>query len=628
MKLWAVIAMVMAGVAGAARAVEPPVGTTFDKSVRPLLVKYCFNCHDADDPRGDVSLDHFKGEHVVEQDPKVWRTVLNQVAEHVMPPKAKAQPTPAERELIVGWLTHRLNNLDLSKLPKDPGRVTVRRLNRAEYNNTIRDLLGVNTRPADTFPADGGGGGGFDNNGDTLFVPPVLMEMYLKAAGEVVKAAPLERVVTMGPRPPGKDGKGGVDKRAAARESITTLATKAFRRAVEPAEIERFLKVFDVADKRGTKYEDAVRLAAKAVLVSPHFLFRIERERAGAKDAYEVSDYELASRLSYFVWASMPDDELMALAKEGKLKDGRTIDAQVRRMLKDPRSRSLAEQFGGQWLGFNALHTTATPDRRKFPQFTPALRDAMYDEAVEFVDSIFREDAPLTRLIDADYTYLNSTLARFYGMEKDKITGQEMRRVTLKDPNRGGVLGMAGILTATSYPLRTSPVLRGKWVLETLVGAPPPPAPPDVPKLPEDDAPVAGKLTFREQLEKHRTLPACASCHNRMDPLGFGLENFDAIGRWRTTDAAGKPVDAVGKLTTGEQFKGPAELKKVLLKRKDDFNRAATEKMLAYALGRGLEPYDQAAIKRIADAVAKDAYKSATLVAEVAKSYPMRWRKN
>ncbi|HYE18415.1 MAG TPA: DUF1587 domain-containing protein, partial [Tepidisphaeraceae bacterium] len=167
MKLWAVIAMVMAGVAGAARAVEPPVGTTFDKSVRPLLVKYCFNCHDADDPRGDVSLDHFKGEHVVEQDPKVWRTVLNQVAEHVMPPKAKAQPTPAERELIVGWLTHRLNNLDLSKLPKDPGRVTIRRLNRAEYNNTIRDLLGVNTRPADTFPADGGGGGGFDNNGDT-----------------------------------------------------------------------------------------------------------------------------------------------------------------------------------------------------------------------------------------------------------------------------------------------------------------------------------------------------------------------------------------------------------------------------------------------------------------------------
>jgi len=619
-----IAAICFAAFSARAESATDPAALSYTKTIRPLLTTYCGKCHGADQAKGDISLAAFTKEDAVQSDPKLWRNVLTQLGDYTMPPKSKPQPTQAERDLLVGYLTHRLNNLDLSKLPKDPGRVTMRRLNRAEYNNTIRDLLGIESRPADVFPADGGGGGGFDNNGDTLFIPPVLMEMYLKAAGEVLAAASDDRIISSKPVAAGKDAKGAKDKRQAARESITAFASRAFRRPVEPAEVDRLMKLFNQADARGATFGAAMRLAAKGTLVSPHFLFRVEKEHP-TKDAYEASDYEIASRLSYFVWASMPDAELFALAAQGKLHDDVIIDVQVRRMLKDKKSRSLAEQFGGQWLGFNALNTTAAPDRKKFPAFTPAVRDAMYEEAVEFIDSIYREDRPLLTLIDADYTFVNEPLARFYSIPK--ITGEEMRKISLKDANRGGVLGLAGVLTATSYPLRTSPGLRGKWVLDTLIGAPPPPPPPDVPKLPDDDAPAAG-LTFRQQLEKHRANPACASCHARMDPLGFGLENFDAIGRWRTTDSTGKPVDAVGKLSTGETFTGPRELKKVLLKRKDDFTRAMTEKMLAYALGRGLETYDQAVIKRITDAVMKDGYRSTTLVAEVAKSYPMRWRKN
>jgi hypothetical protein len=322
----------------------------------------------------------------------------------------------------------------------------------------------------------------------------------------------------------------------------------------------------------------------------------------------------------------MPDDELFDLAKRNKLHDDSVIDAQVRRMLKSPRSRALAEHFGGQWLAFNAVRTTAAPDRKKFPQYTDVVRDALYEQAVAFVDSVFRDDRPITTLIDADYTYLNHRLARYYDLPD--VKGEDLRRVTLTGDNaaRCGVLGLGAIHVVTSFPLRTSPVLRGKWVLETLLGAPPPPPPPDIPKLPEDDAPTQG-LTFRQKLEKHRADPNCASCHARMDPLGFGLENFDPVGRWRN-EIGGQPVDADGTLATGETFTGPVQLKSILMRKKDDFARTVTRKLLAYALGRGLEAYDEAAVKKITDQLARGEYKSATLVAEVAKSYPFRYRRS
>ena len=589
----------------------------FVKDVRPLLETYCFKCHAGEKAKGDVNLASLRDAEAVHRDPKFWQNVLTQVEEHNMPPEGKPQPSPQEREKLTGWLRHTLNNLDFSKLPRDPGRVTARRLNAAEYNNTVRDLLGVNSRPADAFPADGGGGGGFDNNADTLFLPPILMEQYLRAAGDVLKEASADRLFA---RRPGEV----VTKQEAAHQSIEAFATRAFRRPAKKEEVDRLYRLFESADKRGASFEDAVRLALKGALVSPQFLFRVEQEQ-DSKEPYTIGDYELASRLSYFVWSSMPDEELSKLAGEKKLSDPEVLTQQVRRMLKDPKSKALAENFGGQWLTFRDLKTTAQPDRKRFREFTPALRDAMYDEAVELVDSVFRDDRPLLTLIDADYTFLNDVLAKHYGI-KD-VRGQEMRRVKLPDGSpRGGVLGLGGVLTVTSYPLRTSPVLRGKWVLDEILGAPPPPPPPEVTELPQDDVQPDG-LSFRKRLETHRSRAECASCHARMDPIGFGLENFDPVGRWRT-EQAGQPVDAGGELTTGETFTGPGELKKILAKRKDAFARAVTEKMLAYALGRGLEYYDQPAVKGITDALAGDEYRSSTLVVEIAKSYPFRYRRN
>ena len=617
--------LVVAPLAGAvpARADGP---ADFDGKVRPLLETYCYPCHAGEKVKSDVNLGGYKDVVSIQRDPKQWRQVLTQLNERTMPPEKKPQPSDEERALLVNWIQHTLTNLDPSKFAKDPGRVTVRRLNRFEYNNTIRDLFDFGDvggiRPADAFPADGAGGAGFDNNADTLFVPPILMEQYLSAAAEVLKQVRNDRLLVANPE-------GGVSKRDAAKKNVAHYARRAFRRPVGDAEVERYLKLFDAADARGDSFPDAVRLALKGVLVSPHFLFRVEQDRE-SKEPWPVGDYELASRLSYFLWSTMPDEELLKAAEDGKLHEPAVLEAQVRRMLKDPKSKALAESFGAQWLGVRDLLTTASPDPQKFPKFNAQLRYSMFDEAVLFVDSVFRDDAPLTTLLDANYTFVNDWLAEHYGIE-NKVGGGDgrgelMRRVELKDGRRGGVLGLAAVLTVTSYPLRTSPVLRGKWVLQEVLGAPPPPPPPDLPELPKDDAHQNG-LSFRKQLELHRKEAACASCHNRMDPIGFGLENYDPVGRWRT-ELAGEAVDATGVMNTGESFTGPAELKKVLLNRREQFVRNLTEKMLAYALGRGLEYYDQPTVKEITDGLAKNGYKSSTLVLEIVKSYPFRYRRN
>jgi len=411
--------------------------------------------------------------------------------------------------------------------------------------------------------------------------------------------------------------------RTAARKVLAQHATRAFRRPAEAAEVDRLLGLYDQATTRGEPWEGAVRYALKAVLVSPSFLFRVEKDRPTG-EAYPIDDFELASRLSYFLWSSMPDEELFRLAVQKKLRDPAVLDAQVRRMLLSPKARALADSFAGQWLRIRELQTSAQPDPKRYPTYTPALRDAMYGEVVEFFSSVLREDASLLRLLDADYTYANEDLAKHYGLSG--VTGPEFRRVPLPDRQRGGVLTMAGVLTITSYPQRTSPVLRGKWVLEEVLGAEVPPPPPGAGGLPADDAPKEG-MSFRQRLQLHREKPQCASCHSRMDPIGFGLENFDAIGRWRK-DVGGQPVDAAGELTTGEKFSGPVELKGLIAQRKEDFVRNLTQKMLAYSLGRGLEPYDIPAVRRITAAVAKDDYKSSTLIREIVKSYPFQYRQN
>lgn len=608
-------------VSGFAPEAQPPQvanQTAYDKTVAPVLQKYCLPCHGNNSAAGGVNLAKYKNIAEIQKDQVGWRKVVTQIRQRSMPPKGSPAPTLEERELMATWLTGTLDAADDSLIPRDPGRVLIHRLNRQEYNNTVRDLFGVTIKPADNFPADGGGGGGFDNNADTLYVPPILMERYLDAADAVLSAAIPDRVFIARP------GK-GITPTAAARKVVEHYAFRAYRRPVTTAEVDKLMALFARVQKRGGTYEEGVKLALKAVLVSPNFLFRVEQVRAGT-EAYRLNDFELASRLSYFLWASMPDDQLLNLAKQGKLtSDPRSLEREVRRMTESRKFMEFADAFAGQWLRIRELYTGAQPDRRKFPEYTPELRDAFYSETVLFFASVMREDVSLLRFVDADYTFANETLAKHYGIPG--VTGNEMRKVQLADGKRGGLLTMGSVLTLSSYPLRTSPVLRGKWLLSEFLGTPPPPPPPVVAFLSQDDGVNKEGQTFRQRLEKHRTKPECASCHSRIDPLGFGLENYDPIGRWRDK-VADVAVDASGELPNGDKFAGSAELKKVLLSRKDEFLRNLVEKMLAYSLGRGLQPYDLPTVKRIMTTLEQNDYRSGVLLMEIVKSYPFQYRKN
>jgi hypothetical protein len=359
----------------------------------------------------------------------------------------------------------------------------------------------------------------------------------------------------------------------------------------------------------------------RAILVSPDFLFRIETASAGADPHPKISPHALAARLSYFLWASMPDDALSARADDGTIHDPAVLAAEVARMLQDPKAKTLVEAFGGQWLQFRALESVA-PDRDRFPAFENNLRFSMRRETELFLESVIREDRSVLDLLDAPYSFLNERLARHYGIPG--VQGQEFRRVDLQDTPRGGVLTQGSVLTVSSYSTRTSPVLRGKWVLDNLLAAPPPDPPAGVPRL--DESTVGQDRSLRAQLEAHRTNVTCAACHVRMDPLGFGLENFDAVGAWRTED--GKfPVDAAGALPDGRTFRGPVELKAVLRQDKDAFTRAITEKLLTYALGRGLERYDRRTVRSIARTVAERDHRFSVLVTEIARSLPFQTRR-
>ncbi len=581
-------------------------GSDFKKDIVPLLDRYCISCHD-DEPKGGVDIGNLTEDGGFWKEPKTWEKVLNAVRDASMPPAKKEQPTSAERALVSAWLTQTLDNPDASKVPTDVGRKLIHRLSRLEYNNTVRDLLGVDTHPADTFPPDAGGGGGFDNNASTLFIPPVLMEKMLLATTDIVAAAKPERIFHTRPG-------AGKDEPAAAKASIEWLGARAFRRPLEAAELVGLMGLYESQRKAGKSWEDAVRQAVRGLLVSPSFLFRAEQDRSGT-GPQRISDWELAARLSYFLWSSMPDDALLAVAQSGKLHEPAILDREVRRMLADGKARTFTDNFASQWLRTKEL-AGVHPATDKFPEFTPALREAMTAEPLEFFHALVRENRSLGDCLDCDYTYANAELAKFYGLPELKGTG--FQRVKLADGNRGGVATMAGVLTLTSYPRRSSPVLRGRWLMEEILGSPPPPAPPMIKSLPTSDKPRNG-LTFRQQLEQHRNRPECASCHKTMDQLGFGLENFNPIGQWRTAinDA---PVDNKGELPSGQKFSGPLELKALLAQRKDEFTRNLAERMMSYALGRGIEQGDWLAIRQISKAVATGGYKSQDLILGIVRS--------
>ncbi len=610
-RTFAVCLAILFGMSARARSADAP---TFEKAARPMLEKFCLGCHGDRKPKAGVSVAKFKDASSLAKDTDLAQLVLDAIADGTMPPKDKPAPSETDRQAAALAIESALAELENVK---DPGPSLIQRLTRRQYNNTIRDLLGVDTRPADAFPSDGGGGGGFDNNASTLFVPPILMEKYLAAAVEVLDKADPKcwRVATPG---------GGLSKEDAARRCFESFAPKAFRRPVQKDEIDRLMGLFRRADARGDSFDASVKLGLRAVLVSPHFLFLVERD-GPTGEAYRITDHELAARLSYFLWSSTPDATLYDLAAAAKLHQPDILEKQVARMLADPKARALATDFAAQWLRVDSLAVASEPDRGKFPTYTHELRDAMTEEPIDLFHGLLKDDRPITDLIGADYTYLNETLAKHYGIAD--VKGAEFRKVTLKDKNRGGVLGMGAILTLTSYPQRTSPVLRGKWVLEEILGTPPPPPPSMVKVLPPDDRPKDNQ-TFRQRLEAHRKDASCAGCHAKLDPIGFGLESFDPIGRLRT-EIGGAPVDAAGKLTTGESFTGPAELKKVLCESKRElFVKNVAGRMLSYALRRGLEYYDQKTVKAIAAELEKKGDRTRVLVAEIVRSYPFQYRRN
>ena len=417
---------------------------------------------------------------------------------------------------------------------------------------------------------------------------------------------------------------GAADEEPCAREILSTLARRAFRRPLTTGDADA-LMAFYAAGRRDGSFETGIQRGLESILVDPEFLFRIERDpdEPTASAAVPISDLELASRLSFFLWSSIPDDELLDAAAAGRLREPAVLERQVRRMLADARAQALVDGFAMQWLGLRRLQSVV-PAPDLFPEFDDNLREAFEQETRIFVRNQLREDRSVLDLLRADYTYVNERLARHYGIPN--VYGSRFRKVTFDDGIRGGLLGHGGILTVTSYPTRTSPVLRGNWVLEHILGAPPPPPPPDVPALPDQGE--GGRLaSVRERLELHRESPVCASCHARMDPLGFALEHFDPIGKWRANSEAGTAIDASGVFPDGTEFDGLAGLKTVVLGEPEQFVQTVAEKLTTYALGRGVQYYDMPAIRRIMRDAAPHDYTWSSLVLEIARSTPFQMRR-
>jgi hypothetical protein len=414
-----------------------------------------------------------------------------------------------------------------------------------------------------------------------------------------------------------------VEGEACARTILTRLARRAFRRPVTGRDVERLLSFYrEHAGARG--FDAGIQAALESLLVDPEFLFRVERGGvADPSGIRQLTDLELASRLSFLLWSSIPDEELLDAAEAGRLREPDVLERQVRRMLADRRSRALVTDFAAQWLHLRNMRAVS-PAVNQFPEFDDNLREAFVRETELFLESQLREDRSVTDLLTAPYTFVNERLARHYGIPG--VVGGRFRRVALPGGRRAGLLGHGSILTVTSYSTRTSPVIRGKWVLENILGAPPPPPPPDVPGLP-DRGKTGQPASVRERLEQHRANPVCASCHARMDPIGFALEHFDAIGRWRDVGDDRKPVDASGTMPDGTKFDGPAELRSLLAARDEEFVRTVTTKLLTYALGRGLEHYDMPAVRAIVREASAHEYRWSAIILGIVRSVPFQMRR-
>lgn len=613
----------------------------FAKEVRPVLEAKCLSCHSGEKPEGEFDLAPVaKAEQPIDHAP-VWDRVAGRVRLNEMPPAGSPGLSDPEKAALHRWFDSRPGRDLCDELATDEtkswyrGRVMSRRITSGEYDRMMAALFGVDLDPARNFPADGAGGEGFDTTGDTLFTSPIHLERYLSAADEVVEAVVTEAAPAEGsPLLAGWTrwvGPGFDPTAERVRDRVATFATAAWRRPVRPEELDRLMTLAAAATAAEARPLDGLREAMKAVLVSPHFLFLVEP--SPGTGVHPLTGRQLAARLGVLLWSSLPDDELLQLADTGRLSDETVLRAQVRRMLRDPRSRGLAEDFGLQWLELKNFSQRVAPDRAAFPEFDAALAADFREEVIRVVHRVFVEDRSLLELVDAPATPLTARLAAHYGLpwpagEPEPQAGpgaaDGWKLVTLADRRRGGVVTTAAVLAGTSYPKRTSPVLRGQWVLGQVLGGKVPPPPPGVPPLEERHDDGAPK-TLRQRLEAHRTNPSCASCHDRMDPIGFGLENYDVLGRWRSEDA-GQPVDATGNLPPGGAFSGPEELKRRLLDRRGEFVKHLTRKLLGYALGRELDEFDQCVVDRTAKLLADNDFRAALLVEEIVVSHPFRHR--
>lgn len=714
---------------------------SFDKEIKPIVKKHCLSCHSGKNAPAKIDLS------IAKIPPAVWLKAESQVSRRLMPPPGQPKLPDVARATFSKWVKANYKPADCEI--QDPGRVTMRRLNRNEYQNTIRDLLYVKADLTSGFPNDDVGYG-FDNIGDVLSISSLQMEKYLDAAEKAAELAiqvpqdtttrvdlselkseqkvfaeanmlamltnadltytrafdragtyriRVEAAATQGGDEPTKlilsvdkkqvaafdvlarKGKPqayeapialtagqhqiGIrfpndyfdpgnqdpnkrdrnlyiaallitappieqssmprfhqkvlagpppepDKRSAtAKRIFADFLRRAYRRPPDASDVELLMRCYGIAEKEGQPFEMGIRLGIQAALVSPNFLFRVE------PDAKPLTSHAIASRLSYFLWSTMPDPELDTLADSKEILKPEVIAKQVKRMLADPRSGALADNFAAQWLQLRKL-TGLSFDTELFPEFSPSLRASMVQESKLFFQAVVRENRPVSDFLAGNFTYVNKALADLYGIPG--VAGDTFQKVSLASTPRAGILTQAAVLAVTSNPTRTSPVKRGKWILEEILGTPPPPPPPGVDTLDEDRSGVTG-LTLKQRLEKHRKNPACAVCHLKMDALGFGFENFDPIGRWRTTDR-GLPIDAGGTLPDGAKFVGPQQLTQILVKNKDEFVRCLSEKLLTYALGRGLSDADSCALDDIVKATKKGEYRFSSLIQAIAASEP------
>lgn len=729
---------------------QKPLADDFTQSIRPVLAQNCAVCHNPNNPRNRINFLKANTAKDVEANRGLWRDVATQLRNRTMPP-VDSKLTEDDRLRVGIWIDKYLRQTACSS-GEYAGAVAIRRLNRREYHNTIRDLLGVDYNVAELFPVDGTGGTGFDTNGETLFVPPLLLERYLEAAQQILdrvivtpalsKELPAPKEIAAGqdfsapvsiyidgdytvrvavtstegvgklvlkvdgaltgvalvaaPQGRGFGAKGrgmarqpafqvqvrltrglrfltlaaegaavpvarltvdqkpldvspeklalhyrllGLEPGAeplqasrAAEQILRGFLRKAYRRPVDATDVTRLMALYDRAAQRGDPFEERMKLAFKGVLAGPEFLFKIEH-RSEKPGIYPIGQYELASRLSYFLWSTMPDDELNSLAAQGTLQDPKVLAAQVDRMLDDPRSDTFASTFIGQWLGTQDLGGKVAPMLTELQDFyTPPVAADLRAEPILIFERILGENRSLLELLNGNYTYLTDRLVKFYQLE-DKFKDFHATKPTLvewPDDRRAGIMNLGAVMAITSHYRQTSPVLRGAWVLDTLLGTPVPPPPPNVPAL----APVKCKENcaamaktapgMRQRILAHRVNTACSACHNLMDPMGFALEHFDWTGRWRDKESDGAAIDTTGALPSGEKFDGAAQLRQVLLDRKDDFLRQLTGKVLGYALGRNLQDGDSCTVAKLAERLQKDNYRARTLLREIVLSVPFR----